>query len=637
MKITLIDYTKDALDKIVFARRTRLKMTADSWGDVQSMPVEEKMKELEHAMHTIQSGFEFIDYIFLIEGVTRAFCLEKGTTVIVRKLKHIGNTDKLVECKGSKKIEDIVIGDEVYSYNTLNGKKEWDKVIFTSCHMTDDWFNIEFNNGNGLSMTGEHPVYVVGRLRDAPFKPQWVPARDLRIGDEAIQANYLGIHSRTSLRGKTLEQSFGSSTSSKIKQAIRKSNSKSFKERFGNKALAEIEKRVKHLRGKTYEDIHGLVRALELKELRKVQAKHKSNLPEISYLKTLWKEERKKMMLVAKKAGIASNSQYFGKRSKAEDKLESILDEICPGEFKYNGTGDLGAIGYRLPDFVNVNGKKKVIELFGCYWHSCPICGFDKIKKKNDKRIHQDYAKLGYDCLVIWEHELKDKSLLTDKIKTFLHNPDVAIVRIAHIEKSNIWRNSYNIETKKNHNFFAYGILTHNTHQLVRHRVGVSFAQQAQRVVDASGFEYLATGDCKGNVRYQGIMEDINCAYEDLIRQGVHPQDARGILPTNVLTNILMKINLRALADMMSVRLCKKSQGEFQRVAKEMKRLVETVHPIFSPMLMPFCVKWQRCFFPDFKDCPVQPVVPISSEVLPEIIKRTWEASEYEAQSKEIK
>jgi len=54
------------------------------------------------------------------------------------------------------------------------------------------------------------------------------------------------------------------------------------------------------------------------------------------------------------------------------------------------------------PDFTNCNGQKKVIEIFGVYWHKDenPI---DRINK---------YKEFGFDCLVLWENELN-----TDRFK----------------------------------------------------------------------------------------------------------------------------------------------------------------------------------------------------------------------------
>ncbi len=84
--------------------------------------------------------------------------------------------------------------------------------------------------------------------------------------------------------------------------------------------------------------------------------------------------------------------------TKAEYDLGKLIELACPGEYKYTGDG-VHIINGMCPDFSNVNGQKKVIEMFGDYWHQ----GKDP-QVKIDK-----YAEFGFDCLVIWEGELKGK------------------------------------------------------------------------------------------------------------------------------------------------------------------------------------------------------------------------------------
>lgn len=142
------------------------------------------------------------------------------------------------------------------------------------------------------------------------------------------------------------------------------------------------------------------------------------------------------------------------------------------------------------------------------------------------------------------------------------------------------------------------------THQLVRHRVGVSFAQQTMRMVDMTGFRYLATGDCENNQLYKDTMLVISTAYDRLVKEGIKPEDARGILPTNILTNILMKINLRALSDLCSSRLCMRAQGEFRQAVVIMRDLVADAHPWAARVLKPHCELKGSCQFPRYMDCP---------------------------------
>jgi len=92
----------------------------------------------------------------------------------------------------------------------------------------------------------------------------------------------------------------------------------------------------------------------------------------------------------------------------AELALYEIIQAVCPGEYKY--TGDLSVvIGGLNPDFTNINGQKTVIELFGDYWH----------KGEDPQERIDKYKEFGFDCLVIWEHELPDVISLLSKVREF--------------------------------------------------------------------------------------------------------------------------------------------------------------------------------------------------------------------------
>lgn len=102
-----------------------------------------------------------------------------------------------------------------------------------------------------------------------------------------------------------------------------------------------------------------------------------------------------------------------------EQRLMSILNEVCPNEFEYNGDGKVIIVGL-VPDFINVNGRKQVIELFGDYWHSPEVTKNQSWHRSELGRI-MAYNSFGYDCLVIWESELSkdaEESLML-RIKTF--------------------------------------------------------------------------------------------------------------------------------------------------------------------------------------------------------------------------
>ena len=156
----------------------------------------------------------------------------------------------------------------------------------------------------------------------------------------------------------------------------------------------------------------------------------------------------------------------------------------------------------------------------------------------------------------------------------------------------------------------------------------------------SEGFDYISTGKCKEEGEkakkiYDGGMEAIKDIYAGLIKAGADVQDARGILPTNISTNIMVKLNLRALSGLMNERLCYKAQGEFQSVAREMRRLVLLVHPWAAPVLQVNCVQYGVCKFKNFKECPLK-MMGLVKDFDPAPILEAWEHIQLEVQPKGV-
>ncbi|KAD3514951.1 DNA mismatch endonuclease Vsr [Arthrobacter yangruifuii] len=112
--------------------------------------------------------------------------------------------------------------------------------------------------------------------------------------------------------------------------------------------------------------------------------------------------------------------------------------------------GILHAAGYRFrlhgsfgkvrlpgkPDLVFA-GRKKVLFVNGCFWHfhSCragqhaPKTNSDFWAAKRNRTVERDAAAQarlaaeGWDVLVVWECELRDRSLLEEQLRTFLGPP----------------------------------------------------------------------------------------------------------------------------------------------------------------------------------------------------------------------
>jgi hypothetical protein len=66
-------------------------------------------------------------------------------------------------------------------------------------------------------------------------------------------------------------------------------------------------------------------------------------------------------------------------------------------DVKYTSGGKAGKFIHKNPDF-KVNGQKKVIELYGDYWH------------QNDDPLELmiNYRNAGYKCLIFWEYDVKN-------------------------------------------------------------------------------------------------------------------------------------------------------------------------------------------------------------------------------------
>lgn len=103
--------------------------------------------------------------------------------------------------------------------------------------------------------------------------------------------------------------------------------------------------------------------------------------------------------------GLARKPNY------SERNLNGFLQFWFPNEYKYVGDFKVW-IGGKNPDFVNVNGQKKIIELFGEFWH-----------QSKDEQVRIDHFKrYGFDTLVIWAKELRNPLKLGTKLRNFHNN-----------------------------------------------------------------------------------------------------------------------------------------------------------------------------------------------------------------------
>jgi flavin-dependent thymidylate synthase len=155
------------------------------------------------------------------------------------------------------------------------------------------------------------------------------------------------------------------------------------------------------------------------------------------------------------------------------------------------------------------------------------------------------------------------------------------------------------------------------THQLVRQRTA-AYVQESQRFAvkeDASygvsmppSIEALPE-DHPARVRWHNAVVFIGDEYLSLVNEGIPAEDARGLLPTDILTKVHYKTNLRNLVEHAGNRLCTQAQFEWRVVwaamiaairarGAEQKRLsnrweYDTIADIFRPI----CYFTGKCEF----------------------------------------
>jgi len=149
----------------------------------------------------------------------------------------------------------------------------------------------------------------------------------------------------------------------------------------------------------------------EVREKHKKAVKEKQ-APKIKKLIETDLNYRRKILEASYKGWLKLTKQlqrYLreGLPNPAEKKLQEILNNILPGEYKYNNGWFV--LGTKIPDFVNVNGKKKLIELFGELYHK---------PEEVHERISY-FKKYGWDTLIIWANELNNKKEVEEKILKF--------------------------------------------------------------------------------------------------------------------------------------------------------------------------------------------------------------------------
>lgn len=148
---------------------------------------------------------------------------------------------------------------------------------------------------------------------------------------------------------------------------------------------------------------------------KKLSKETRKNMSESFKGRIITKETREKISLSVKKLwqdphfvkNVLRGMKF--KPTKPEIFLNNFLKNIDE-RWQYVGNGSCWIVR-KNPDFI-LKEEKKIIEFFGSYWH------------KNEDVLNkiEHYAKYGWECMIIWDYELKDLNTLKNKIFNFIQN-----------------------------------------------------------------------------------------------------------------------------------------------------------------------------------------------------------------------
>lgn len=159
-------------------------------------------------------------------------------------------------------------------------------------------------------------------------------------------------------------------------------------------------KRSLALKGKPKSPAH-IAKVIEARKGLKhsAESKEKNRLWHINHWYNEMTDEKKALHIKT----VLRNGKHPNKQ---EIKLQEFINSL--GLFyKYTGNGSC-VINNCNPDFIHTE-KKKIIELFGEYWHR---------NEDGSERVNK-FKDVGYSCLIIWSKELSNLGLLKTKIINF--------------------------------------------------------------------------------------------------------------------------------------------------------------------------------------------------------------------------
>lgn len=137
-------------------------------------------------------------------------------------------------------------------------------------------------------------------------------------------------------------------------------------------------------------------------------------------------------------------------------------------------------------------------------------------------------------------------------------------------------------ESVLEHISFTFSLITNRavTHQLVRHRIGVAYSQESQRYCRYDDKLQVIVPEVEGGLTkeqheaWSNAMLTCALAYDAAIAKegpmNFKPEVARGVLPNDTKTQIVVTFNLRSFRHFLKLRLDKHAQYQIRNLATKM-------------------------------------------------------------------
>jgi thymidylate synthase (FAD) len=204
----------------------------------------------------------------------------------------------------------------------------------------------------------------------------------------------------------------------------------------------------------------------------------------------------------------------------------------------------------------------------------------------------------------IWE-KIRGEKISKDKIRDFIRER-LKTGHASPLEQVVFW-------------FAISGVSRSLSHQLVRHRIGISFEQQSQRYVrfKEEKLEFIVPESW----RRAGLAEEfdrlaaqVSATYTKALAAGIPAEDARFVLPNAAPTNFQIMVNFAEMLHIADVRLCVRAQWEIRKMVALMRLGIKKAVPDLAQYLQPKCGELRMGYcdesYEDWAKCPLGKVRP---------------------------